>query len=452
MNIVQVTPGAGRMYCGNCLRDNALVAAYRRLGHRVLMVPLYLPITLDEPDESRQTPVFFGGLTVYLDHRIPAFRAAPAWLRRPLSHPALLRWTARFAARTRAADVADLTLSMLRGEAGNQARDLDEFVAWLRTQPPPDVVCLSNALLLGLARRLKATFDVRISCLLAGEDAFLDAMPEPHRSEIWATLAERIREVDVIVAPSRHYASRMADRLGLPPSRVTIIPVGLNLEGYPEPSPLLPEPPAAQPATLPPTVGFFARMCPDKGLDTLVDAFIQLCRRNRVPGLRLEIGGGCGPTDEPFVEDLRRRLATHSLLERVGFHPNLDREAKIAFLRTLTVFSVPARSGEAFGLYLLEALAAGVPVVQPNTAAFPEIVADTGGGVLYEPDAPGALADALEALLLDPRRRSDLAAAGQRAVHERYGALTVARKMIGAFTAAPSSACAVQVPSFTSTP
>ena len=92
MNLVQLTPGAGGMYCGNCLRDNALVAAYRRRGHTTLMVPLYLPLTLDEPDGSAGVPVFFGGLNVYLDQRAAFFRRAPSWLRRWLDSPDLLRW------------------------------------------------------------------------------------------------------------------------------------------------------------------------------------------------------------------------------------------------------------------------------------------------------------------------------------------------------------------------
>jgi glycosyltransferase involved in cell wall biosynthesis len=426
MHIVQVTPGAGRMYCGNCLRDNALVAAYRELGHAVCMVPLYLPITLDEPSQSGQTPVFFGGLSVYLDHQVAAFRSAPGWLRRALAHPTLLRWTARFAAKTRAADVADLTLSMLRGESGNQARDLDEFVLWLGRQPRPDVVCLSNALLVGLVRRLKAAFNVRIVCQLAGEDAFLDAMPEPLRAQVWSTLAERIGAVDCLVAPTRYYAERIAPRLGVDPSRIRIVPTGLNLEGYPAPAPT-----AAKPAIpSPPVLGYFARLCPEKGLGVLVEAFLEIRRRNRVPGLRLKVGGGCGPADAAYVADLRTRLAGAGALGQVSFHPNLDRQAKIDFLASLDVFSVPAGYGEAFGLYLIEALAAGVPVVQPRTAAFPEVVADTGGGVLYDPADATGLADALESLLLDPPRRAALGAAGQQAVRGRYSARAVAARMV----------------------
>ena len=99
MNIVQITPGAGGMYCGNCFRDNALVAALRQLGHPTLMVPLYLPMTLDEADQSAGTPTFFGGVNVYLEQKSAFFRHAPKWLHALLDSPALLKFAAGRAAK-----------------------------------------------------------------------------------------------------------------------------------------------------------------------------------------------------------------------------------------------------------------------------------------------------------------------------------------------------------------
>src|SRR2546430_1964139 len=180
MNIVQITPGAGGMYCGNCFRDNALVAALRHQGHQVLMVPLYLPLTLDEEDQSAGTPIFFSGINVYLEEKAAFFRRTPGWFHDLLAAPRLLKWAAGKAAKTRAPDLGELTLSMLRGEEGNQARELTELIAWLKPQPKPDAICLSNALLLGLARRLKSELGAPVVCMLQGEDIFLDALPETH--------------------------------------------------------------------------------------------------------------------------------------------------------------------------------------------------------------------------------------------------------------------------------
>ena len=128
MNIVQITPGAGGMYCGNCFRDNALVAGLRRAGHDALMIPLYLPLTLDEEDLSAGTPLFFSGINVYLEERFAWFRKAPRWLHRLMTSPRLLQWASRWAGRTQPTQLGALTYSMLQGEAGHQAREVDELV------------------------------------------------------------------------------------------------------------------------------------------------------------------------------------------------------------------------------------------------------------------------------------------------------------------------------------
>lgn len=426
MNLVHLTPGAGAMYCGGCLRDNALVTELRKLGHQATLVPLYLPLTLDEPDQSAGTPIFFGGLNVYLQQKSALFRGAPGWLHDLLASPRLLGWAAGRAAGTRAADLGELTLSMLRGEAGNQARELDQLIAWLKTQPPPDALCLSNALLVGMARRLKSDLRAPVACALQGEDAFLDALPEPHRAACWRALAERAREVDLFIAPSRYFGDLMRKRLGLGAGQVRVVYNGINLNGYREHGG---GPGAKEQDEGAPTLGYFARMCPEKGLDTLVEAYIRLRQEGRAGRLKLRVGGSCGPADRAFVNRLRERLAASDLLGEVEFAPNPDRARKLEFLRSLSVFSVPARSGEAFGLYVIEALAAGVPVVQPRVAAFPELIETTHGGVLCAPEDPQALAEAIGELLSDPARSRALVEAGRRAVFERFSAETMAREV-----------------------
>ena len=382
------------------------------------MVPLYLPMTLDEENQSAGTPTFFGGINVYLQQQSAFFRRAPQWLHKLLDSPALLKLAAGRAAKTRAADVGELTLSMLRGEEGNQARELDALLAWLKTQPRPDAVLLSNALLVGFTRRLKAELGCKVVCNLQGEDAYLDSMPSPLRERVWALLAERCRDCDLFLAPSRYFADTMARRLGLPAEKVKVVFNGISLEGYGDKCQVTTNPDTSA-RHLPPVLGYFARMCREKGLDLLVETFIELKQRGTVPNLKLKVGGGCGPGDEAFVAQLKGHLRRAGCLGDVEFHPNLTREQKVSFLQSLTVFSVPALYGEGFGLYLIEAMAAGVPVVQPRHAAFPELVAATGGGVIAEANA-AALAAAIEGLLLDPARLRALADAGCRAVSERF--------------------------------
>ena len=420
------------MFCGNCLRDNALVAALRRLGHEVLMIPLYLPLTLDEADESAGTRIFFSGINVYLEQKSALFRRAPAWLHDLLTSRRLLKWASGRAAKTRAEELGDLTLSMLRGEAGNQARELEELIAWLKTQPKADVIFLSNVLLIGLARRLRQELGIPVVCMLQGEHFFLNSLPEPHRSACWRTLSERAQEVDLLISPSRFFAELMQDYLKVTSDKVKVVWNGINLEGYEgeRPKAGAGEQQAKLPkTTAPPTLGYFARLCPEKGLDTLVEAFIRLRQRGRVTGLRLRVGGSLGAADEPFVEKLRQRLQAAGLQDQAEFCPNIDRSAKLDFLRSLSLLSVPALYGEAFGLYVIEALAAGVPVVLPRSGAFPELVAETGGGVICEPGDPEALAVAIEELLLDPERLRALAQAGERAVATKFTAEAMAQRV-----------------------
>jgi glycosyltransferase involved in cell wall biosynthesis len=424
MNIIQITPGAGGMYCGGCFRDNALVAAWRKLGHNALMLPLYLPMTLDEEDQAQDAPIFFGGINVYLQQKSTAFAKLPPWLHRLLDSPRLLNWAAGSAAKTRPQNLGELTVSMLQGEQGHQRRELDELVDWLKQHVRPDVICISNALLLGLVRRLKEVLQVPVVCLLAGEDSFLDSLPQPYRSASWQAARERARQVDRFAPASQYYGELMREQLDLRPESMEVIYTGINLEGY-KPADRLPDPPV---------LGYFARMCREKGLQTLVEAFTLLKRRGRVKGVKLKVGGGLSPVDErAFVNPLRDQLRADGLLEDVEFCPNLSRAQKLEFYRSLSVLSVPALYGEAFGLYVVEAWASGVPVVQPRHASFPELVALSEAGLICEPGDPLALAIATEELLLDPSRLRALGQAGRKAAVAQFSIERTAEQLIALF-------------------
>jgi glycosyltransferase involved in cell wall biosynthesis len=398
MRIVQLTPGTGNFYCGSCLRDNALVRGLRDRGHDTLMVPLYLPLIVDEPSASAGTPIFLSGLSVYLSNKFPV----PRWLDRALSAPPLLRLAAGLVGMTSARQLGESTVAMLQPDAAHG--ELERLIGWLRTQPKPDVICLSNSLLTGLAARLQREFRVPVVCTLQGEDSFLDALPEPHRQRSWKLLTQRCAGIDHFIAVSRYFAQVMTRRLNLPAARVSVVHPGIAVDEF------LPAN-ASQPV-----IGFLARMHPTKGLDTLVEAFLQL----KTPGARLRVAGAMTSQDRGFVRSLRQKLG-----DRAEFLPNLDRAAKAAFLQSLAVFSVPATYGEAFGMYVLEAQAAGVPVVQPRHGAFPEVLAATGGGLLCEPNQPAALAAALDQLLGDPTLARQLGAAGHQAVQEKFGIATM---------------------------
>ena len=414
MRLVHLTAGTGSFFCGTCLRDHALVKALRRLGHDALMVPLYLPLVLDDSGSRGESPLFFGGINVYLQQKSAFFRHTPQWFDKLLDSPALLRQAGRRAGMTNPRELGEMTLSMIKGELGRQAKELDKLVAWLVEQKP-DVVCLSNSLLIGVARRVREELRVPIICSLQGEDAFLDSLPEPYRERCWQLAQERAADVDRFVAPSRYYNALMQERLRLAPEKIVVIYNGIDLDGFA---------PAAAPPEVP-TVGFLARMCPDKGLDTLVEAFIKLAPR--VPHARLKIGGTQTDADRAFVNDLTDKLGQAGIANAVKFLPNLSHAEKQQFLRGLTVLSVPTRSGEAFGLFVIESLASGVPVAQPSNGAFPELIELTGGGVLYAQGDASSLADALEKLLLDPARAAELSRCGREIVNARFTSDAMAR-------------------------
>jgi glycosyltransferase involved in cell wall biosynthesis len=426
LKIVLLTPGTGSYHCGVCMRDNALARELFRQGHSAVMLPMYLPLTLDEEAATPEMPIFFGGISTYLREKAPFLRHMPRWLDRLLSNRALLRLLAgKAAARTGGPDVAKLTLSMLRGEEGNQAGEIEELVNWLQTHGQPETVWLSTALQAGLARRIRADLGVPVIGFLQGEDTFLDGLGEPWSSRVWALLSERMRDADLWIAPSRYFADLMARRLGWSAEesahRIRVVPNGVSVEGYRPSNGAAPIPETSTS----PTIGYLARFVPGKGIGLLVDAFITLKKRGTIPGLKLRCAGSMTEGDALYVEKLRAKLAADGLSADAEFLPNVSREEKIGFLESLTVFSVPATYSEAFGLYVIEALAAGVPVVLPKSSAFPEIVEATGGGRLFELGADdlksaAALADALEALLTQPTEARTLGERGRNAVHQGF--------------------------------
>ena len=399
------------------MRDNALVAALRQQGNPVLMLPLYTPLTLDETDQSRGTPVFFGGVNVYLEQKFPWFRRAPDFLRSVLSSPVLLRYASSFAAKTSASELGDLTVSMLRGEHGFQASELETLIAWLKQSEKPDVICLSNILLGGLTTRLRSELGVPVVSYLQGEDFFLDGLPERHREQAWCLASQRAGEMDGLIAPSRYFADTMTRRLGLPKERAHVVLNGIQLEGF--------EPAANFPTE--PVIGYFARMSPEKGLGLLVDTFLLLRRDPRLAGLRLKVGGSCTAADNGFVNDIKARLERSDATASVEFCPNVDRAGKIEFLRSLTVFCTPALYGEAFGLYVIEAMACGVPVVVPDVAAFPELIALTDGGLVTGASAQ-ELARAIGELVVDLERARAMGLRGYQNVVQRFSIERMARE------------------------
>ncbi len=424
MKIAMIIPGSGGgFYCENCLRDAGVVKSLRARGHEVVLLPLYLPISPDDTDVLTETPVFFGGIRIYLQQRSRLFRRLPAWITRILDSRWLLRLAARRAGSTRAAGLGAMTLSMLHGQHGAQASEIDRLVAWLKQEEKPDLIHLSSSLLIGLARSLKSELGVPVVCVMQDEDTWLDALTPPYNTACWETLRSKATDVDRFLPVSRAYAIRMQEKLGLAAARMTVVYPGIDPAAFS----------SAERDPEPPVLGYLSRMSRSLGLETLVGTFAEL-KQQRFPSLRLHIMGGQTTDDRSFIAATRARLSTLSLSQDVTWETGLARPDRARFLAGLSVLSVPMPEGEAFGLFLLEALAAGVPVVQPDRGGFRELLEATGGGLLYDPAEPGAFFRALERILSDRKAAIAMGRRGQAAVRETFSFDRMTDRLLEVYT------------------
>jgi glycosyltransferase involved in cell wall biosynthesis len=177
------------------------------------------------------------------------------------------------------------------------------------------------------------------------------------------------------------------------------------------------------------TIGFLARVCPEKGLHVLVDALRALAEDPALPPVRVLAAGYLDPGDRWYMDEIRRQVDRHGLSERFEYRGEVDRGEKIALLQSHDVFCLPAVAAESKGLPVLEAWAAGVPAVLPATGAFPELIEDTGGGIVYEADRLESLVAALKRMLFDRDLAESCGRQARQAVHDRYSADTMARGM-----------------------
>jgi glycosyltransferase involved in cell wall biosynthesis len=411
MKIIQITPSAGdSFYCENCLRDAELTAQLHRLGHDVTLMPMYLPIPADAASGLQSSPIFFGGINVFLQQKFSFFRRTPRWLDKFLDNPRLLQWAGRKAGMTSAKDLAQTTISMLKGRIGLQKKELDRLVDWLCNQDKPDVVVLSNILLIGLAAEIKRRVGSAIVCLLQDEDGFLDGLGKPYAQRAWDIVAERSVDIDLFIAVSRYYGDVMLERLAIEPVRLKVLYPGVYPADY--------KPADAPPVT--PTIGFLCRQFPDSGLDLLVNAFIELKKHPGLKNTRLRIAGGKRADDEEFVKSLGQKLISAQVMGDVDFLPDFERAARVNFLQSISVLSVPLKQPVAYGLFVAEAMACAVPVVEPDAGVFPELIENTQGGLLFEPNNLKELIAALEKLLLDKEYAMRLGKNGRKAVLEKF--------------------------------
>ena len=430
MKILSLTAGAASMYCGSCLRDNALAAELMRLGHDVTLLPFYTPTLTDEDNVSRGQQVFFGGISVYLEQHLPWFRHAPRFVDRLIDAPNVIKAFTSGSISVDAKQLGALTVSTLRGEDGHQLKEIDKLIEFLKDEPPPDVVNVPYTLLIGLAKPLRRVLNRPIVITLQGEDLFLEGLTEPYRSQALELVRSQVRDVDRFIAVSDYYAGFMREYLRIPDAKMRVATLGVNIGDLSV---------TTRQHRDPFTIGYFARVAPEKGLHNLADAYRILRLEKGMPPSRLLVAGYLAPEHKAYFAAIAERLRAAGLADEFVYRGAVDRAKKVKFFHDIDVLSVPSPYHEPKGLYLLEAMACGVPVVQPNHGAFPEMIQRTGGGLLAASDSGADIADALYDLWKDPARAAELGRRGAEGVRRHYTVTHMAERVLAIYQEAISA-------------
>jgi glycosyltransferase involved in cell wall biosynthesis len=406
MKIVYLITGSGgSFYCGNCYRDMIYLRAIRKVpGTQASAIPLYLPPDESTVESGLDKNVFFGAISMYLREKVPFLKNMPVFLDKIFDSAPMLKMAAKRAGTTRTEGLEDMTLNMIKGENAFPDKELQRLVDYLSRDGKPDIIHLSNALIIGLARQIKVKMDVKIVCSLLNEDDWIDEMAEPYQSNAWKLIAREAHNVDAFLTPSNYYKELFIEKTGISGDTINVVPLGFDpdltidkKDNYP-------------------AIGYYCRINSQNGIDKLVDAFIELKKGDQLPGLTLHISGGYTADNKPLIVEQIRKIKESGFKSFVKIYPEFLGESKKDFFSNIDVMSVPVRKYDGYGLYLLEAILHGVPVVQPSTGAFPEIVERSGGGITYSPDTISELAGSLLKVLQDNELRKKLGETGKESV------------------------------------
>ena len=408
MKIVYLITGSGgSFYCGNCYRDMIYLRAIRKVpGIKASAIPLYLPPDSTNTESGLDKDVFFGAISMFMREKVPFLRNMPSFLDKLFDSAPMLRMAAKRAGTTRTEGLEDMTLKMIKGENAFPEKELKRLINYLSKDGKPDIIHLSNALIIGLAHRLKKKMNVKIVCSLLNEDDWINEMAEPYQSNAWKLISKEAGNVDVFLTPSLYYKKLFIEKTGILTDNFHVVPLGLD------PAELI----NVVRSTTGPSIGYFCRINSQNGFDKIVDAFINLSAGNELPGLTLHVSGGYTGDDKPFIAEQIRKIKAAGLKSFVRIYPQFQGNSKQEFFSNIDIMSVPVRKYDGYGLYILEANAAGVPVVQPATGAFPEIIEKTMGGITYAADNTEELANSILKLFRNDELREQLGIRGRENV------------------------------------
>lgn len=412
MRILIVASGTNVPFCGPSSRDHTLARALRRLGHTVRIMPLYLPMRTSGAPET-YAPLFFAANSTWIREKISLLRHMPHTLGRLLDLPAFLC----FSPMNR--PILGLAPSLLQGIHGPHAREFHRFASWLKREARPDAILLSNTLLTGFAPVIREAIKTRIFVTIQGEDTQIETLGTPASTEIRKQIASLASSVDGWIAVSHATRERFTQRTRISPDLIHTVWTGIDLDAFvPDMSP---------PDT--PVLGFLGRLSATRGLDKVIHAFIELKRDLFYRNVQLRIIGTCPPDDRAFTTSAQKEITAAGFADDVSWHIHVNDDAKAFLLRGCTLVSVPPREPEAFGLFIPETLASGVPLVLPRSGSYPELITATGGGILYDDNTTEGLLTAWRGILSEPAPLHEAAQRARESALRLFRSETMARKI-----------------------
>lgn len=424
MKVVYLIPGSGAgFYCENCMRDIPLLTALKKLDAEVIKIPVYLPLFTDEKSYIDDHGVFLGAVNLYLKYKFPSLKTMPGWISKILNSRPVLKLAARFSSSTQASGLEGLTMDMLSGKMPYLNKETEQLTDFLADHVRPDIIHLSNALLAGLGLNLKRSLaerniTTRLVCTLQDEHTWLDNMNEEYRAQAWETLRRASEQIDMFFPVSRYYNKFMSVKLGLKKDRTRVVNNGINCETYAD----------VNPSAEPPVIGYLSRLHKGFGLDKLAEIFLKLKKEPGLENLQLRITGGHTGEDHKFIRKIRRRLRSNIRKGDVRFFRQFNLKHRLDFFNGMTVLSVPMEQPEAFGIYLLEAMASGITAVQPDIGSFPEII-DSSSGIIYDAEKKDSLYNSLRKVLLEPENIQSRTVNARNHAHNNYCLDSIAEKL-----------------------
>ena len=410
MRVTYITAGAAEMICGSCLRDNALARKLREHECDVTLVPVYTPITVEEENLSTDK-ILLGGISVYLEQSSSLFRKIPSFLTQWLDKPGVVKFfTKRKSIQVEAEHLGHLTLSILKGENGNQSRSFERAFQWIRDEAKPEIINFSNLLIASLAPSIKRDLKIPIVVTLQGDDLFINELKDKHKELVINELKRIAQSVDGFITFSDFYAQKMSNLLDIPIEKFHIVSLGINTKPF---SNISRERSDHQ------TVGYFGRIAPEKGFHNAVDAFIEI-NKNREPKIKMLSGGWLGESDKSYFEEQTKKIDQANLTKFFNYYEAPTIEDKKDFFSKIDIFTMPTDQEEPKGIPVLESLASGVPVIQPDKGVFSSMINITNGGMLYDDSDPLALSEALISLLNNPERTKELGHTGRLNVEVQF--------------------------------